>query len=162
MYKTKIPRVLGSKVILISIVVCALLLTNVVMAEEPIINEGTPVVTDTPIIIEPLPIDTPIAIETLPIGEPIEVPYEYELASAQYVPYTKTIIQQILEFFGITDEPVLSTIETSETTITVLLDDQPTATIPVDSKFAGMEVHTICLRYQYGTDWWYECEQELL
>lgn len=138
-----------------------MMLTVVVVAEEPI--EGTPVVTDTPIIIEPSPTDTPIAIETPPIEvEPIAEPIEYEMVSTQYIPYTKTIFQQILEFFGITEEPVLSTVETSETTITVLLDDQPAAIIPENSKFAGIQVHKVCLVYQYGTDEWYDCEQRVL
>lgn len=36
------------------------------------------------------------------------------------------------------------------------------AIIPLDSKFNGIEVHEYCLAYQYGTENWYDCEQELL
>jgi hypothetical protein len=40
----------------------------------------------------------------------------------------------------------------------VSIDGATIAIIPTDSKFIGMEIHEVCLPFQYGTDNWYDCE----
>jgi hypothetical protein len=40
----------------------------------------------------------------------------------------------------------------------VTVSGRVVAELPKDSKFIGIPVHDTCLKYQYGTNGWYDCE----
>jgi hypothetical protein len=107
----------------------------------PIINDVTPVVIDTPIVVD----------TQLPIAA---------LADVQYTQKTVSIITQILQWIGIEPQTEQVTTDT-KSLVDVTVDGNLVATIPSDSKFANLKVHEVCMPYQYGTDGWYECEVSL-
>lgn len=60
-----------------------------------------------------------------------------------------TVLKEIFPFLPI---------EAGETIISVEINGAVVAEISPDSKFVGIEVHDVCLEYQYGTQSWYNCE----
>jgi hypothetical protein len=99
------------------------------------------------------------------IEEPTEsilpLPSIFELKPTAYtdkITIIEKTIMQFKELIGL--EPEVTTETVNE--INVELDGQVIAVIPSDSKFNGMQVHAYCLEYQYGTDNWYNCEQEMV
>jgi hypothetical protein len=78
-----------------------------------------------------------------------------------YIPFQKSIITTIMEIIGM-EEPKEKITEIIENAVDVYISDMKIATIPDKSKFADMEVHDVCLIYQYGTNNWYDCERSLL
>jgi hypothetical protein len=74
-----------------------------------------------------------------------------ELADFTYkqVTFSEDTIKAIKQLFGI---------EQPEEVVEVSVRGEVVANIPTDSKFNGVEVHDVCLQYQYGTDRWYQCE----
>ena len=118
------------------IIVClllALLITPVIAGElDPIINKDIPVFDE-----KPLPVI-------------VDVVYTEKITK------TTTIIDTFLELIGWKSE----TVEVVKNEITVEIGGATVATIPNNSKFNGMEIHEYCIRYQYGTTNWFNCEQE--
>lgn len=126
------------------LLIACLMIPFVAMADEPIVApEDTPIAIEEPIVMtNDVVVMEPIAVDT------------------EYVPYTKSFLKVIMEFIGL--EPRETTVEAQEDVIDVVIENEKVATIPVNSKFAGMEIHEQCLPFQYGTDNWYECERALL
>jgi hypothetical protein len=93
--------------------------------------------------------DGPVVIE-LPEEEvkPVAMQVEYTP-----IDYSGDLIVALQKFFGF--------IDTSSPQLIVQSDDNILGIIPVGSKFEGVEVHKNCLDWQYGTNNWYLCEQEL-
>jgi hypothetical protein len=118
---------------------------------------------------EILPIETILpAKETNPTIEPI-VPEKTILSNREL--FKKTIIQYserttLLKKITLVFDKLIGLTPVEETTevltVDVVVDDQTVASIQPDSKFNGIEPHSYCLEYQYGTTNWYNCEQELL
>jgi hypothetical protein len=80
------------------------------------------------------------------------------------VSITESIISGAKKVIGLKEEgsePV-EPVEEIKTEIDVELNGIKVATIPKGSKFEGIEVHNVCLQFQYGTDNWYKCEVSLL
>jgi hypothetical protein len=99
------------------------------------------------------------------IEEPTEsiltIPSIFELKPTAYtakITIIEKTIMQFKELIGLEPETTTETVNE----INVEIDGQVIAVIPADSKFNGMEIHSYCLEYQYGTDNWYNCEQGLL
>ena len=94
--------------------------------------------------------DVPVFIET-PLPVIVDVIYTEKLTR------TTTIIDTFLELIGWKQ----TSVEIIKNEITVEIDGMVVGIIPNDSKFAGMEIHDICIPHQYGTDLWYGCEVSL-
>ena len=135
--KTPVPRKPGTPVRylwtgLALIVIACLVLPGFVTAEdiEPIMNEGAPVV-----------IETPLPVVTI---APISVRFEL-------LEYSTELIKQAGQRLGL--------IPKEEPTYAVVIDEWVVAVIPENSKFVGITPTEQCLVFQFGTDNWYECEQ---
>jgi len=95
--------------------------------------------------------DVPVFIET-PLPVLVDVVYTEKLTK------TTTIIDVFLELIGWKQ----TSVEVVKSEITVEISGATVAIIPNDSPFRDMNVHEYCLRYQYGTKNWRECELELV
>jgi len=156
-------------ILALCLVISPVLASVIEFPEEPIEKETiVPIETiDPKITIEPTETETIVPIETKPI-DPIETiiiieePMERELEIKQ-IQYTEKvtlvdiIITKFTELIGLEQE----TITEEKQEIDVEMDGIIIAIIPRESKFKDMEIHEICLGYQYGTDNWYNCEMTL-
>jgi len=78
--------------------------------------------------------DTPLQIEYKPID------------------FSKDIIEAIGTFLGLIDKGIPP--------VAVMSEDTMLAVIPPNSKFVDMDVHGYCVgQFQYGTDFWVQCEK---
>ena len=102
-------------------------------------------------LIPPINEDTPVFIEK-PLPVLVDVVYTEKLTK------TTTIIDVFLELIGWKQ----TSVEVVKNEITVEISGATVAIIPNDSPFRDMNVHEYCLRYQYGTKNWRECELELV
>jgi len=104
------------------------------------------------------PSETVITVDTIAPEETVTADdTKFEIAAISYIKKSKVlqdIMVEIEKIIGLNDEP-------QETEVNVEQNGVIIAIIPLDSKFNGVEVHTYCLDYQYGTENWYACEQEL-
>jgi hypothetical protein len=138
------------RILALALIISLVLLPIVVSAGDTTINEGSPVFTE--------PTSLPIGKETV---TPIETKPVYELSVFSYNLKQISIITRIVDTVkGVVGIP--TEMETITENIDVEIDGSIIATIPKGSKFADMEIHTVCLPWQYGTDGWYDCEQRLL
>jgi hypothetical protein len=108
---------------------------------------------------ETLPVETILPERT--IIEPIETIFPvYAVVPVEYTD-KQTIIEKTIykieKLVGLQAEVT----EEEINEIAVKQDGIIIAIIPPGSKFNGVEVHKICLAYQYGTDNWYNCEMEI-
>ena len=86
--------------------------------------------------------------------KPIDIaPVELDV---KYLQSTASLLTSFLKLIGIKEDVRESDVKEGDTTVLIL--DSPVAIIPASSKFSGLKVHEICLRFQYGTDAWYSCE----
>ena len=120
-------------------IICLLLLALLIVpafAEDldPVINKDVPVFIEKPL--------------------PVLVSVVY----VEKITTTRTIVDVFFEFLGWEQE--ITDVVKNE--ITVEISGATVAIIPNNSKFVGMEIHSRCLPYQYGTKGWFNCEQELI
>jgi hypothetical protein len=150
------------KRLLILLLICGIMAipAMAMIVEEPM--EGK--VTEQPTLLAPketiIPLGKPIIPEDiiLPILPNKEIFRKAPIQYNEKVTLIKRITMVIDKVIGLT--PVEENIEV--TGVDVVVDDKIVAIIPTDSKFNGIEAHTYCLEYQYGTTNWFKCEQELL
>jgi hypothetical protein len=76
------------------------------------------------------------------------------------VAYTTTKLSLLARVIQIGKEiiGIVEPVETGADTIDVIIEGKMVANIPSGSKFVGIVPHKECLKYQYGTQLWYECE----
>jgi hypothetical protein len=73
-------------------------------------------------------------------------------SEVKYTDHEDSVITQVFSVVTGTKLP--------QNTVDVVVDGSTIATIPEDSKFAKItNVHEDCLKFQYGTDLWFSCEE---
>ena len=100
----------------------------------------------------------PIINKDIPVFDEKPLPVIVDVIYTEKITTTRTIVDVFFEFLGWEQE--ITDVIKSE--ITVEINGAVVGIIPNNSKFVGMEIHSRCLPYQYGTTNWFNCEQELL
>jgi hypothetical protein len=98
---------------------------------------------------------------TLLSPKEISVPIYHPIFNKKTVVYAEetSLIQKMVTTFSDLLGLKRDIVEEQQTTINVEIDNAIIAIIPQESKFNGLEIHDYCMRYQYGTTNWYECEE---
>lgn len=90
-----------------------------------------------------------VAVFAITIGGAKELSKKSEV---QYTDHEDNVITKVID--------VVIGVKTPQNTVDVVIDGSTVATIPEDSKFTSVtNVHEDCLKYQYGTDLWFSCEE---
>jgi hypothetical protein len=79
-------------------------------------------------------------------------------------------IDSMKEVLGISkkssSQSIFDTVPNTEDLVTnpkqiVMMGEEPIAIVSTDSKFIDLPYYTFCTPYQYGTEDWYSCEQQV-
>jgi hypothetical protein len=141
---------LSSKWILLFCLILALFV-GVVSADDPIVDlKNTTFITKPPIV------EKPIQITLEPPGMKKKVVDYLDFNPSDITEQVKKKIDEILS--PNKKNKMIENIPEGKPHKVVSIDGATIAIIPTDSKFINMEIHEVCLPFQYGTDRWYDCE----
>jgi hypothetical protein len=83
------------------------------------------------------------------IEKPVFVPQQVSKATYDPVDLSSDIIKAITQLIGITPK---------EHSLKVTVDSKEVAIIPENSPLINMDIHSRCLKFGYGSDDWFICE----
>lgn len=122
----------------------------ILMCISPVLAKGQSITVTDPRFIVPIP----VSIIPMHHHENIHKPAPLNTSQYTYADklYSDNIFEstmQLLKLMPLSDD------------ISVIIDNEFVAVIPENSKFKDIKVHNACLKYQYGTDTWFKCEEKL-